>query len=257
MLLRYKVIFIFSFFSALFLLTSTAQAQITNLQEHDFRRYHFGFFVAANQMDFSLKTNEELIGKAYAPDDYTDFVGLDSVQFFGVHGIPHTGFTVGIIGNLKLFEYLDFRFVPSLAFGERTLNYSIRQFEDEVDPEMVNLKKNIVSTHVDLPFFVKYQSKRVNNFRAYILGGIKFSLDLAANSDRNKQETGDFLRLRKTDILIESGVGVNYYFFFFKFGIELKVAYGINNLMVSEDNIFADGVKSIRSKIFQLSLTFE
>ena len=93
--------------------------------------------------------------------------------------------------------------------------------------------------------------------RAFVFGGVKASIDMAANSDKNLQQNEDLLRLAKTDLLFETGVGIDYYFDFFKFSIELKMAYGINNLIVTEGNMYADALKSIRSKVFQLSLTFE
>lgn len=237
--------------------TISAQHLKMNLQEHDYNRYHFGFFVALNQMDFSLKTNEIYMGSSYDPSEYSDFVGVDIVQFNGVSSKSGMGFTVGIIGNLKITPNLDLRFVPSLSFGDRTLIYTIRQIIIGEDPTILSLSKNIISTNVDLPFYIKYKSDRAGNFRVYVLGGVKFIIDMAANSDKNKQQNEDYLRLKKGDIAFEAGAGIDYYFDFFKFGIEIKMGYGFNNLLATEGNIFADGIKSINSKTFQLSLTFE
>ncbi len=258
-LLKIKHIFIVCIVSLLLLSSSVIQAQQVKLrlQEHDHHPYHFGFFVAINQMDFSIKTNEQFIGITYDPSEYTDFVGADFVQFYGVNSQPSKGFTVGIIGNLKITPNLDLRFVPSLSFGERILNYSIYKFIIGENPSLVNITKQIISTNVDLPFIIKYKSKRAGNFRAYVLSGVKFTIDMAANSDKNRQQNEDFLRLKSSDIAFEAGVGFDYYFDFFKFGVEMKMGYGINNLLDTEGNIYADGVKSLHSKTFQLSLTFE
>ena len=257
--MKYKNILIPLFFGILMLSSFTMQAQQfkMKLQEHDHNRYHFGFFVALNQMDFSIKTEEEFIGITYDPTEYSDFVGVDFIQFYGVNSSPSMGFSVGIIGNLKITPNLDLRFVPTLSFGERVLNYSIYQFVIGEMPEIRNISKHIASTNVDLPFYIKYKSKRAGNFRAYILSGVKFTIDMAANSDKNKQQNEDLLRLKNSDIVFEAGVGIDYYFDFFKFGIEMKMGYGINNLLDTEGNIFADGIKSLNSKTFQLSLTFE
>lgn len=229
-----------------------------NLQEHDFFKYHFGYFIALNQMDFSLKTNQDLIGQIYSTDLYSkDFPDVDSIEFNSVHAKPTKGFTVGIIANLKLSKYFDLRFIPSLAFGERKLNYSFSKILAGGAFEQKDIEKSIISTHVDLPFHVKYQSERSKNFRAYVLSGVKFSIDLSSNSEKNKEANEEFLRLKYTDLLFEAGVGVNYYFNFFKFGIELKMAYGLKNLIDTENNVYADALASIHSKIFQLSITFE
>ena len=262
-LLKFKHTFISALLGVLLLLSISMQAQKgrLNLQEHDQNRYHFGFFVALNQMDFSIQTNEALFGSYIelhpAEFEYTDFVGLDFIQFYGVHSLPSTGFTLGIIGNLKITPNLDLRFVPSLSFGERILNYSFQTIILGTEPEILNISKHIISTNVDLPFYLKYKSKRAGNFRAYLLSGVKFTIDMASNSDKNKSENGDFLRLKTSDISFEAGVGMDYYFDFFKFSLELKMGYGFNNLLATEGNVFADGIKSIHSKTFQISLTFE
>lgn len=258
-LLKIKHTFISIFFGTLLLLSSSMQAQKgrLNLQEHDQNRYHFGFFVALNQMDFSIKTNDSFIGSSITYDlkEYPDFVGADAIQFYGVHSLPSTGFTLGIIGNLKITPYLDLRFVPSLSFGERILKYSFQVLGEE--SEMLSVSKHIMSTNVDLPFYLKYKSKRAGNFRAYLLSGVKFTIDMAANSDKNKNQNGDLLRLKSSDIAFEAGVGIDYYFNFFKFSVEMKMGYGFNNILATEENIFADGIESIHSKTFQISLTFE
>ncbi len=260
-MLKLKHTFISTLFGTLLLFSISMQAQKRrlNLQEHDQNRYHFGFFVALNQMNFSIKTNEDIFGSIldYDLNEYRDFVSVDNILFYGVHSLPSTGFTLGIIGNLKITPNFDLRFVPSLSFGERILNYTFKTITFGIEPELVNISKHFISTNVDLPFYLKYKSKRVGNFRAYLLSGVKFSIDMAANSDKNKNENGDFLRLKTSDIAFEAGVGVDYYFDFFKFSVEMKMGYGFNNILATENNVFADGIKSIHSKTFQISLTFE
>ncbi len=246
------------FFCCLLLLSihSKAQHSKTNLQEHDYQRYHFGFFVAANQMDFSIKTNRSLIGATYNTAEYSDFTAYNQVTFLGVESEATPGFTVGIIGNLKLHKYFDLRVIPSLSFGERILNYSV-EGTGTGGTEIINVKKNIVSTHVDVPVHIKYKSKRWNNYRAYVLSGVKFSFDMAANSDKNKQQNEDLIRLKTSDILFEAGVGFDYYFDFFKFALEIKMSYGLNNILATSGNLFSDGIESIHNKNFQISITFE
>ena len=36
------------------------------------------------------------------------------------------------------------------------------------------------STLLDFPIYIKYKSERYNNFRSYVLFGIKYSLDIAS-----------------------------------------------------------------------------
>lgn len=233
-----------------------AQNKVENLVQRDFNPYHFGFILSVNQMNFSLKLNEAAIGKVTPTPDVFEFSNVDSVKFLGVNNEPVIGFTVGIVSNLRLAPQLDLRFIPSLSFGERKLNYSFERFESDTTFNQ-SVTKSIRSTHIDLPLYVKYKSKRANNIRAYILGGVKYTFDLAANSKKNLEANDEKLILAKHDLLIEAGGGFDFYFPYFKFGVELKMSYGLNNLLVSEPNVYTDGIDRLNSKLFQISFTFE
>ncbi len=250
----------FSFIIGLLFVSPSSNAQgnhIENLVQRDFNPYHFGFILSVNQMNFSLKVNEDAIGKVTLSPDVYEFPNADSVKFLSVNNEPVVGFTVGIVTNLRIAPLLDLRFIPSLSFGERKLNYSFINYKGEDDPINQPVQKSIRSTHIDLPLYIKYKSKRAHNIRAYVLGGVKYTYDLAANSKKNEEANGDLLLLNRHDWLVEAGGGFDFYFPYFKFGVELKMSYGFNDLLISENNIYTDGITSLNSKLFQISFTFE
>ncbi len=226
-----------------------------NLQQHDQNPYHFGFYVSVNQMNFSIQMDRTTIGQISNISSITTRPDFTYSEFMGVINKPTVGFTLGLVGNLKINELLDLRFTPGLAFGERTLDYTFKSVSIEKDTVMHH-QINIVSTHVDFPFSVKFKSKRAKNFRAYVLGGGKFSIDLASRSERNQD---NLVQLNRYDFMAEFGVGFDYYMSFFKFGIELKMSYGFNELKQEPEvnDIFNRGIRSLRSKNFMISLTFE
>jgi hypothetical protein len=252
----------FSFIIGILLVSSSSHAQgnhVENLVQRDFNPYHFGFILSVNQMNFSLKVNESAIGKVTINPDVYEFANADSVKFQSINNEPVVGFTVGIVTNLRIAPLLDLRFIPSLSFGERKLNYSFISYKDLDDPinQPVSIQKSIRSTHIDLPLYIKYKSKRAHNIRAYVLGGVKYTYDLAANSKKNEEANADLLLLNRHDWLVEAGGGFDFYFPYFKFGVELKMSYGFNDLLISENNIYTDGITSLNSKLFQISFTFE
>ena len=53
------------------------------------------------------------------------------------------------------------------------------------------------------------------------------------------------------------GFGTDFYLEYFKFGVELKMSYGLKDYHVKEDNAFANPIEKLKSKMFLLSLTFE
>ena len=96
----------------------SAQKQGTqNLLNLDRAKYHFGFLLGFNQMNFAIKPLSNL----------SQFDSLLSVE-----SKSQLGFNIGIVSNLKLAKYWDLRFIPTLSFGERDLTYAI-QFQMYLD----------------------------------------------------------------------------------------------------------------------------
>jgi len=120
---------------------------------------------------------------------------------------------------------------------------------------MVNKKVN--STYITFPLLLKYRSWRKDNYSAYFIGGINYSIDLADHK-KNEEDvgTGDII-LRTKDIGAEIGAGFDFYNTYFKLGIEAKMIYGLKNLIVDDGTLYSGSIKQLHSKIFMLSFTFE
>ena len=222
---------------------------------YDYSKYHFGFILAVNQMHFSIKPMGDL-NYALFDSIAAEEINADSAKIYSVQHVPTYGFTVGIVANLRLGNYFDLRFIPSLAFGERNLEYRFEKFRDG-ERELVELDKNVPSTFVELPFHLKYKSQRLNNFRAYVLSGLNYRIDLASQAKKEDDAAEVQIKLKQHDVYGELGVGFDFYFEWFKFGTELKMSYGLLDVLKRDENIYTDGIDKMRSKIFQLSFTFE
>lgn len=233
---------------------TSAQKYKFNLQKHDVRPYHFGFILAATSMDFSIATDLDQIGLVY--ENIPGWAG-ESGSLYSVNSSSKIGFTVGIVGNYKLAQHFDLRFVPSLAFGERKLNFTFNKNAMGIEPLFVYDHQTINSTFVEFPIHIKYKSNRAKNFRAYVLAGLKYSIDISDPYYELNTKTETGFVLQKNDLLYEVGVGFDFYFPFFKFGIELKSSFGTKELLIPSDNIYNNGIQSLKSKLFQISLTFE
>jgi hypothetical protein len=214
--------------------------QIQNLPKYDLAPYHFGFVLAVNQMDFTVHR-------------VPDYKPLDSLR--SIISVPQWGFNIGIISNLRLATYLDLRFVPTLSFGSRQINYTIAQNHDSV---LVTYNKPIESTYLDFPLLLKYRSKRLNNFAAYVIGGVQFSYDLASQANKVQKTNQQYVvKLKEKDVLYQLGVGFDFYTEYFKFAVELKMSYGLFDLLQHDNTIYTEGIERLNSKIFQLSFLFE
>lgn len=233
--------------------------KVRNLTGYDDAPYHFGFILGMNHMLFTIKTAPDFQKVKYdgslnqIPD-----VFADSGYLYGVGHKPNYGFTIGIVSNLRISENFDLRFVPSLSFGERDINYQILgSFMGVHDTEPMLITRKIQSTFVEFPLNIKYKGSRYNNTRPYLLGGIRYSLDLASDSKVNRDNNDVSVVLKKNDFYAELGAGVDFYTTFFKFGVEVKMGYGLLDILKRNETIYTKGIDKFNSKIFLLSFTFE
>ena len=132
---------------------------------------------------------------------------------------PTPGFAVGFITRYRLTEHLEARATPSLIFADRSLTYAY------ATPSQ-NVTKQVQTTTVDFPFLLKLKSDRIGNFRAYMLGGLKYSM--AIGSKLNSDAAADPLAKMVKNVggfgSYEAGLGCDIYFEFFKLSPEIKIS---------------------------------
>ncbi|UBM61492.1 PorT family protein [Candidatus Sulfidibacterium hydrothermale] len=253
------------FISVFLFVTSGIQAQnvILNLQGYNEQPYHFGFILGMNTMNFSVKTIDQVGTHLWTKEQAPDLPNADYYRVLSVTASASPGFSVGILGNLRLMKFVDLRFIPTLSFGSRSLNYSISGSGMAGAPAGVDsvftVDKKVNSTYLTFPLLIKYRSWRKDNYGAYLIGGINYSIDLAAkkpNLDNGETGTGDIL-LNSHDVNAEIGAGFDFYNAYFKLSVEAKMIFGLKNLVVDDNTLYSGSIDQLHSKIFMLSFTFE
>ena len=234
-----------------------AQKQKINyLTTFDDKWVHFGFTIGVNTLDFNV-VNYNPIGEN--PDFVADpAYGVTSGSYIRsdvAEVIP--GFTVGIISSLRLTKDFNLRFLPGLSFGERRLTYNVPVY-DINDPYLSGAAQyySIKSTFLDFPVLIKYKARRINNDRPYVIFGSAYRQDIS----RTAKE--DLVKLKSGGFYAEVGGGWDHYFPFFRFSVEAKFSYGLNNQLGAlpapvQRQYYAQSIKDLRSKIFTLSFHFE
>lgn len=134
--------------------------KVQNLTNFDNNPYHFGFIISVNTSNLVVQLK-----------DQTQFT--DSILFIETVGQP--GFNLGMLASLDMSKNWHLRFIPTLSFDERILEYTFLESDGSINI----LKKNVSSTYIDFPLLLKYRTDRINNFAMYMLGGGAFSLDVA------------------------------------------------------------------------------
>ena len=205
-----------------------------NLPNYDNKPIHFGFLIGLNTLDFKL----------------TPVSNVED-ELFVIQSQNQKGFNLGVVSNMRLGNNLDFRFIPTLSLAERRIFYTLND-----NTVLTDENKKIESTFIEFPLSIKYKSSRYNNGRAYIMTGLKYSLDLA--SQRNIDDEGlEIVKIKKDDFLYEIGLGLDFYLSYFKFSPELKANFGLTNLVVNDGSIYSRSIKGMKTRGFSISFTFE
>ena len=228
----------------LFLLVAVVvglQAQELRIQNRpylDQRFLHYGFFVGVNMMDLELKNNG-YVDPESGEQWYTD---VDNYQ---------PGFTVGVLGELRLSKYLGLRLQPTIYFGQKHLS-----MHEQVSGR--DTTQNLKSTYISVPILLKVAAPRYNNFRPYVVAGAAPSVDLTTKK-HNAILTDRF------DCFIEVGMGCDIYLPFFKLIPELRFSFGLRDIIVHDrqDLIdasllkFTKGIDRGRGNMVSLTFYFE
>ncbi len=212
------------------------EKKMLNLRKYDRRMFHFGFVLGTNYTDLSVKNVGNL-------------AGLDSV--YVVEPAGAVGFNLGIVSDMRIGEHFNLRFIPGISFVGRGMNYTLI----ERDTVTTTYEKTVTSVFLEVPLYFKFRSRRINNWRVYIMGGGKFLYDMASKEEVESDEI--ILKLKREDYTWDLGVGVDFYLEYFKMSVEARMAFGLNNLLVEDQTVFTNSIESLKSKTFLFSIYFE
>lgn len=179
---------------------------------------------------------------------------------------PSQGFGLGFVMNRRLAENFDIRATPSLIFSDRVVTYEYLPLDpiDLGNGQTKNyqtlIDKKVQATMFEFPIGIKVKSNRMNNFRAYWLGGAKYSIDIASKKkffDEGETPINKLLKNQRNYLSYETGIGFDLYFEYFKMSPEIKVAYSTNDLLQHDDTAFANPIDKLKLRQLTFSLIFQ
>ncbi|WP_293299736.1 outer membrane beta-barrel protein [Pedobacter sp. UBA4863] len=173
-----------------------------------------------------------------------------------------TGFGIGFVVNQRLNKNLDLRSTPTLVFNDRLVDYQYELPSLYVPNDFTDGKtrQKIAATMVEFPLGVKLKSERRKDFRAYLLLGAKYSIDLASGKKTNDMDKAliyKVLKNKKSFGSYEAGIGFDLYFEYFKMSPELKVSHSFGDVLKHENHPFAAPIDKAILRNFTFSLFFE
>ena len=209
---------------------------VINQEGHDDKPYHFGINLGYNKSHFSFTHHPR-------------FLQYDSIM--DVESINSTGINLAWLVNLRMSDHFDLRLHPlDLTFSEKAFLYAENYSGDSL------IEKKVQSITLSFPVQIKFSSDRIGNFKVYTITGGKFDYDLASNAGARKAE--NLIKLKRSDISVELGLGFNIYFPYFVLSPEIKLRSGLVNLHSRDPDLrYSNVIDKINSKMITFSLTVE
>jgi hypothetical protein len=212
-------------------------AKSDNLPNYDNRWLHYGFAIGMHSSGFRIQYSDEFTSP-----------GFDSLQ--SVMAANSFGFSLGLIANFRLADYLDLRIVPEVVFYENRLDYRYIQ-----GGQLVTDQQTVESTFIEVPVLFKYKSVRRGNHRLYLIGGVEAGIE-ATGKDKGGNER-DRLLIESNNLSLQAGFGMDIYFPLFKFAPEVRYSRGIANVLSDNDNRYSLPLSRVATNTVTLYLLFE
>ena len=239
--MRTKILISFLFFS-ISIFESEAQLftkeRLLNNENFDKAPLSYGYYLGFNTYDFNIdyKTNVK------------DIQVLKAV-----------GFNVGLIGNVRINDYFDVRLEPGLVMSNRILSYSITYF-DGLTYEEKDLEREIRSTYIHIPLLIKISTKRINNIKPFIVGGISTALNLSSNQDNPDDNSNGNFRMTKNNVFYELGIGIDFYLTWFKFTPSLRGVFSLKDEHVPDfdaNSPWTSNIDQMQTRGLFINFTFQ
>ncbi len=205
---------------------------ILNKENEDKKLLNWGYFLGFNQYDFKF--------------DY-----IDNAQDVLVS--KSLGFNVGLIGELRLNEFLDLRLEPGLHYTSRTLGFP--GFDEEQDAI-----REVKSTYINFPLLLKASTRRLGNWKPFLVGGGSMTLNLGSNEDSLDDNSAGTFRMTKWVYNYELGFGIDFYLEYFKFSPSIRGVFAISDELVRDNDPnspWTGNIDAMRTRGIFINFTFE
>ena len=228
----------FLFIGILFLcqpsLAQFNERPIPNIENQDKKFLNYGYYLGFNQYDFKF--------------DYKNNIGDILVQ-------KSFGFNVGMIGEMRIHEFLDVRIEPGLSYNARLLEFP--GFSEDNTEDRI---REVESTYITFPLLLKVNTRRIGNWKPFLLGGASASLNLGSNEDSLDDNSSGTFRMQKWVYNYEIGFGIDFYLEYFKFTPSIRGIFAITDELIRDNapnSPWTSNIAGMRTRGLFINFTFE
>ena len=119
--------------------------------------------------------------------------------------------------------------------SNRNLVFNPTQFGEAEFNQNLHLRE-IKSTYIHFPVLLKISSKRVNNFKPYLLAGVSTALNLSSKENNVDDNSLGQFRTKKNVFFYELGFGIDLYLEWFKFSPSIRGVFAFSDEHVDDND---------------------
>ena len=234
-----------------------------NLEDFDLKKFSYGFYLAANNFDYKM-----VLSPIFGMDGNQNLVESKTSYSFGA----------GLIGKMRLNEFLDLRIEPGLHFVQRDLTFNTFEHVNTIFPDgfplpdgtytpRINqpseeqIKKIVKSTYVDVPILLEIHGDRWYNSRPYAAAGINYLVNLQSNQTSADDNQQNIFRSTTHNFGWSAEIGIQLYFSRFKLTPAIRGTFFTNNELVADNPetppYWTPAISTMQTRALMLVLKFE
>ena len=188
--------------------------KVINNENFDKPQLSWGYYLGMNNYDYNF-------------DYISDTYDIQTEKSFG--------FNVGLIGNFRISDFFDIRFEPGLVMSNRNLVFNPAQFGESEFNQNLHFRE-IKSTYIHFPILLKISSKRINNFKPFLLAGVSTALNLSSKENNVDDNSLGQFRTKKNVFFYELGFGIDLYLEWFKFSPSIRGVFAFSDEHVDDND---------------------
>ena len=220
---------------ALILMGAWGQVQAQgylNRHPFDLKRFNLGLLMGFNYNSYNLKEQINITENGRT--------------LYDVELISRPGVNIGMITNLNLAKAHSLRLIPTISLEQRDVNFHYGDGSET---------KKIEASYLNLPLVWQYKTAYYEATRVYTLLGVQWGANLASNEKVLNDPS--LLKIRRQDISLVIGFGVNLYGDRLKLSPEIVYKMGLFNIYEPLETDFSSAISSLHSQVLSINVNFE
>ncbi|AEH00375.1 porin family protein [Lacinutrix sp. 5H-3-7-4] len=213
--------------------------KVKNNENLDKQTLSWGYYFGTNNLDYKF--------------DYNDNLG-------DIHTQKTYGFNVGLVGDIRANDYINFRLEPGLVIASRNITYPenfFANYEEEINAS--DLLREVKSTYIYVPLIMRLSTQRFNNFKPFVTLGIATSINLSSNENNPEDNSNGEFRTTKNTFFYDIGFGIDFYLYWFKFTPSIRGVFAINDELIRDNDPnspWTGNINSMKTRGVFINFTF-